>query len=99
MKFWNFNLRKIKTYNLLVNNMLDRLNNYIDDKKFKLIYEDNLIDIINYTRLITIENNYVSLYINNKKIIIKGKELILKKLLDNELLLNGEVTSLEVVND
>ena len=44
-----------KTYNLLVNNMLDRLNNYIDDKKFKLIYEDNLIDIINYTRLITIE--------------------------------------------
>ncbi|MDD6402573.1 MAG: YabP/YqfC family sporulation protein [Mollicutes bacterium] len=79
--------------------MLDRLNNYIDDKKFKLIYEDNLIDIINYTRLITIENNYVSLYINNKKIIIKGKELILKKLLDNELLLNGEVTSLEVVND
>ena len=88
-----------KTNNLLVNNMLDRLNNYIDDKKFKLIYEDNLIDIINYTRLITIENNYVSLYINNKKIIIKGKELILKKLLDNELLLNGEVTSLEVVND
>ena len=88
-----------KTYNLLVNNMLDRLNNYIDDKKFKLIYEDNLIDIINYTRLITIENNYVSLYINNKKIIIKGKELILKKLLDNELLLNGKVTSLEVVND
>ena len=79
--------------------MLDRLNNYIDDKKFKLIYEDNLIDIINYTRLITMENNYVSLYINNKKIIIKGKELILKKLLDNELLLNGEVTSLEVVND
>lgn len=88
-----------KTYNLLVNNMLDRLNNYIDDKKFKLIYEDNLIDIINYTRLITIENNYVSLYINNKKIIIKGQKLILKKLLDNELLLNGEVTSLEVVND
>ena len=88
-----------KTYNLLVNNMLDRLNNYIDDKKFKLIYEDNLIDIINYTRLITIENNYVSLYINNKKIIIKGKKLILKKLLDNELLLNGEVTSLEVVHD
>ena len=88
-----------KTYNLLVNNMLDRLNNYIDDKKFKLIYEDNLIDIINYTRLITIENNYVSLYINNKKIIIKGKKLILKKLLDDELLLNGEVTSLEVVND
>lgn len=79
--------------------MLDRLNNYIDDKKFKLIYEDNLIDIINYTKLITIENNYVSLYINNKKIIIKGKELILKKLLDNELLLNGKVTSLEVVND
>ena len=79
--------------------MLDRLNNYIDDKKFKLIYEDNLIDIINYTRLITIENNYVSLYINNKKIIIKGQKLILKKLLDNELLLNGEVTSLEVVND
>ncbi len=89
----------LKTYNLLVNNMLDRLNNYIDDKKFKLIYEDNLIDIINYTRLITIEDNYVSLYINNKKIIIKGKKLILKKLLDNELLLNGEVTSLEVVND
>lgn len=79
--------------------MLDRLNNYIEDKKFKLIYEDNLIDIINYTRLITIEDNYISLYINNKKIIIKGKKLILKKLLDNELLLNGEVTSLEVVND
>ena len=79
--------------------MFDRINNFIKDNEFMInIFEDNIY-IKNYTRIISIENNYISLYSTKKKIIIKGKNLTLKKILDYELLIVGDFNNIEVINE
>lgn len=79
--------------------MFNYISNYINDKEFKFtIYEDK-IHIINLNKIITLEDNYISLLSINKKINIKGNNLVLSKLVDNELLIKGNISSIEVLND
>ena len=79
--------------------MFKYISNYINDKEFRFtVYEDK-IHIINFNKIITLEDNYISLLSNNKRISIKGFNLVLVKLLDNELLIKGKITSIEVLND
>ena len=46
----------------------------------------------------TVYDNKIHI-INFNKIIIKGLNLVLLKLVDNELLIKGSITSIEVLND
>lgn len=79
--------------------MFNRINNFIKDNEFIInIFEDKIY-IKNYQRLVTLENNYISLYTNKKKIIIKGKNMNLNKILDKELLIIGEFVSIEVIDE
>ena len=79
--------------------MFNRINNIIKDNEFIInIFEDKIY-IKNYQRLVTLENNYISLYTNKKKIIIKGKNMNLNKILDKELLIIGEFVSIEVIDE
>ena len=79
--------------------MFNSISNYINDKEFRFTVYENKIHIINFKRIITLEDNYISLLSQNKKINIKGINLILNKLLDNELLIKGEISNIEVLND
>ena len=79
--------------------MLDKLYNFIDDNEFRFTVYENKIHIINYKRIISLENDYISLKSNNKKIAIFGNNLSLNKLLNNEMLISGIITKIEVNND
>ena len=79
--------------------MINKLSNYINDKEFKLTIYDNKIHIINFKRIITLEDNYISFLTNHKKIIIKGENLSLQKLIENEMLIKGIISNVEVSND
>lgn len=79
--------------------MLNKIYDYISDNEFRFTIYDNKIHIINYKKIISLEDNYISFLSSNKKIIIHGNNLLLKKLLDNELLLQGFITSIEVINE
>ena len=79
--------------------MFNYISNYINDKEFRFTVYDNKIHIINFNKIITLEDNYISILSSSKKINIKGLNLVLVKLLDNELLIKGTITSIEVLND
>ena len=79
--------------------MFNCISNYINDKEFRFTVYDNKIHIINFNKIITLEDNYISILSNSKKINIKGLNLVLVKLLDNELLIKGNITNIEVLND
>ena len=79
--------------------MFNCISNYINDKEFRFTVYDNKIHIINFNKIITLEDNYISILSNSKKINIKGLNLVLVKLLDNELLIKDNITSREVLND
>lgn len=79
--------------------MSNILYNYINDKEFRFTVYENKIHIINLKKIITLEENYISLLSSNKKINIKGNNFILLKLIDNELLIKGNISNIEVLND
>ncbi len=79
--------------------MLNELNRFIKDNEFSLTIYNNQIHIKNYLRIISLENNYISLLTNNKKITIHGNDLSLKKLVIDEMLIEGKVSKIEVQND
>ena len=79
--------------------MIEKINNYLDNKEFKLsLYKDKL-HIMNYVKLITLEKTYISIMTKESKIIIKGMNLSLKKILDHELLVKGIIKNIEVSNE
>ena len=70
--------------------LFNDIRNLINEDNFKIIIYDNYIDIINYSKIINISDNLLTIK-SNKKILIYGKNLKINKLLDNELLIMGEV--------
>ncbi len=78
--------------------MFSRLSNYINNDKFSLTITDNILHIINYKRILSLDEEYISVITDNKKINIKGDKLTPQKLLDDEILLIGKIKNIEVVN-
>lgn len=79
--------------------MFDRLSNYINDKEFRFTVYEEKIHITNYKRIISLEDNYISIQSTHKKVSIYGNNLVLNKLLDNEMLLTGNISKIEVINE
>ena len=79
--------------------MLERMNHYLNDEEFRFTYFEDKIHIINYKRIIVLEDNYISFQSNKKTIIITGNKLLLKRLLDKEMLITGTILKIEVKND
>lgn len=76
--------------------MFNRFTNYITDNTFKINIVNNSVNIDNYTDIISVENNRISLYNKDKIVVIKGKNLELKKILDNELYITGNIKSIDL---
>lgn len=79
--------------------MLKKINNYINDNNFKLSLYKNKLNIVNYKKILSLEENYISILLEKKKLIIKGSNLFLIKILDNELLIKGNIKSIEVIDE
>jgi len=72
------------------------LRNYINDVEFRVdLYKDK-VHIVNYTKIATIEKSRISIGYSSGMLIIKGKDLALKKLLDDEILIKGIINSVEL---
>ncbi len=78
--------------------MLDRVKNYIVDSEFRLTLYIDMIHIINYTKIISIEESRITIFSLTKKIIITGENLHLNRLLEEEILIKGNIKNIEVEN-
>lgn len=75
--------------------MLKDLRNYILENKFRInIYENN-IDIINYNEIDHFDDKIIIIRYEKGIITVKGENLIITRLLEDELLINGEIRNLE----
>lgn len=73
----------------------DIIKEFLEDNNYSLIIKKDYIDIINFTKILVLEDNKVTLELNGNNITIIGKDLKLLKLLDNEVLINGLITNIE----
>ena len=68
----------------------DNLLNFLYDKEYFLNIYDNFIHIFNYQELISLNNNRIVLKFKDFKIDIKGTDLYIIKMNNNELLIKGQ---------
>lgn len=79
--------------------MLKNVYEYINDNDFRMTIFFNRVHIINYDSIKSIKNNEVIIFVNNRLIKINGNNLVLNKLLDSEVLIIGNVSSIGIVNE
>ncbi len=71
------------------------IRSFINDTSFQILYKDNTLDIINYTNINYMEDSKISISYMNNKLLIKGTDLTVKKLLESEILITGNFVSIE----
>lgn len=76
--------------------LISKLDRYLEDKNYEIIIKDNSINIINFKEIIDFSTNKISLRSEKKTIIIEGKNLIIAKMLDEEVLINGIIFNVRI---
>lgn len=79
--------------------MINKMGDYLTNKKYKMIIDEESIYIVNYKILLSLEDNYISLLTDKKKIEVSGRKLQLKKIVENELLIKGFINKIEVKDE
>ena len=75
--------------------MLKSINRYIKNNEFSVNILENYININNFIDITVLESNKIVLEIPNGYLRILGNNLIIKKLLNNEVVITGFINSLE----
>lgn len=76
--------------------LINKLDRYLNDNDYKIIIKENYVNIINYDEIIDFNLNNISVKYNNKVIIIEGNNLTISKLVKDEVLILGEITSIRI---
>ena len=76
--------------------MIEKIVNYIKDSKFKIIYVNNSVDIVNYDKILEVKDDAVTLSKEDKLLFIRGKNLKVNKLMDQEILITGVILKIEL---
>lgn len=70
------------------------LSNYVNDKKFSIIYKNNRLDIINYSKILDFSDTKISINYLDDIYIIIGTNLVISKMMEEELLITGNIESI-----
>lgn len=68
---------------------------YINDTDFQIVYINNELNVINYDRINYMENEKISLSSKVGTVVVTGENLRVKKLLDNEIVIVGDIRNLD----
>ena len=68
---------------------------YINDTDFQIVYINNELDVVNYDRINYMEDDKISLSYKAGTIVVLGDNLRVKKLLDNEIVIVGDIRNLD----
>lgn len=67
------------------------LDNYINDKKFSMIYTNGGIDIVNYSEILDFSSSKISIRYNKCIYSIYGDDLVISKMMDDEIFICGSI--------
>lgn len=76
--------------------MIEKIREYISDTEFRITIFYDRIYIVNYKEILSLEDERISFLTDKGRVIIKGTNLTLNKLLDKEVLISGRVLDIEV---
>ena len=76
--------------------IFDRIDNYLSEKEYKIIVKENWINIINYDEIVDFSPSKISIKYGSRIISIDGHNLIISKMEDNEVLINGVIFNIRI---
>ena len=76
--------------------LINKLDRYLENKNYEIILKDSSVNIINFSEIIDFSMNKISVRCDNKIINVEGKNLIISKMLDDELLVTGNISNLRI---
>lgn len=74
--------------------ILNRLDNYINEKEYSITYKYNKLDIVNYTEIKDFTSKIITIRYQNKIYQIKGSNLVISRMMDNEILISGNIENI-----
>jgi len=74
--------------------LLNYLDRYLTDNEYKITILTDYINIINYKEIIDFSNKEISVSHEKGITIIKGNNLVVSKMQDEELLIKGTIKSI-----
>lgn len=75
--------------------IINSIRSYISDEEFKITILKDKINIVNYTSIGAIDDNKVMIKYDNGYVTLKGSNLVVSRLMNNEILISGNINSLE----
>ncbi len=75
--------------------MLKNLSNYILEDDFKIVYLPNKLDVVNYECIDHFDTDKIIVRYSGGIVVIKGENLIISKLLNDEILVLGIIKNIE----
>ena len=78
--------------------ILDKLNNYVNENKYKVIATNKYVNIVNYKEIIDFNSVKISIKHEKGITIVNGKNLVVSKMLEEEILITGNIESIIMGN-
>ena len=76
--------------------IIEKIDNYLVDKEYKIIIKKNQINIINYDEIINFNLEKISVRHKDIIITIIGKNLYITKMIEDEVLIKGNITNVNI---
>ena len=74
--------------------LFEYFDRYLVDNDFKVVITKNYLNIVNYLEVIDFSVKEISIRYSEGEMIVKGNNLVLSKMQDEELLIKGEIKSI-----
>ncbi len=85
------------SYNNKGDIVFNNLRNYIEDNNLHINIDIGIVNIINYLDVLSLNEDQIKIKYQKGTIVINGKKLAINKMLDKEILIIGEIKSIEFI--
>lgn len=75
--------------------LFDKLDRYLVDNVYRITIEGRKIHVINYEEIVDFSSKQVVIKYNGGKTFIWGNDLVMSKMVDDEILITGELDKIE----
>ena len=76
-------------------NIVNGIRSYIKEDELKITILNNKINIVNYTDIGHFDSNKIVVKTNSFDVIVKGSDLVVSKLMNDEILITGNFNNIE----
>lgn len=76
--------------------IIDKLDRYLNENEYKLILDNNRLNIVNYEEIIDFSLSTIKVKLKDKIVSIEGRNLVINKMVDNEILITGNISNISI---